>query len=802
MHLSNFPIWFTIHDGKDKFIMLVGKAQQFNIRPIRKEKVMLSPNQVPLSSPEHMSQFNISDIERPLNRNSEQLSFKGLSVSGALNKVLYKPGTKTYQLSNLTSITDDHLGEMVNNLVAHLKKSKHAEKLINFNGDDVIVNIKTIPHHIWDGLIYPFRILPFDILNGTVEMLGKIKPLEKWAKNVLSTTFFKNIRQRSKIDSEVSALKGLLETADSLKGKSKEEISSKLFQKSVKMFDPKTGNYDTKHERALCRIVSGLPPAVLLATDAYNLSRMMDDDPAAAKKEKKARFRQEMSRLVMNAYLMLVTFGALNKYINQSAFGTMLMTGATTLITETYSRLRNGKHITRLTPEEARAENEKNQAPERLIKPSTSFGSAEKTAPQHKETQKPLLSFDTIMKASAAVIAAGFAVKGARKFIPNLDHTLKVLTAPFKDQYNKMTTIADFRINGETFDNIVKVLEDNNYTELARKYKDIAAMTRNADGTISLGLRDRKVKPAVDFFIAPVKFIWNAITLPYRLVDKAISGIMNKKDPLKGVKGLESFAKNIQTLKTDALKKGYTEDKFLDYVKDNATKINDIKALSMSIEKIGHEATKKGYTPEKFQKFVEDNIMKSFNTDTMSSVSNADLANLAKTASTAATIWFLMTDNYNMVMLKSNGNDKEGAETKFKERFVQECSRQFYSMLLIDLFNNTFSKQYHASLLGMSWITFTDTTISEILTRKSVGMTVKEHTRDELLAIEDKQNKATGALKKYYNFMQRLTGKRSIKSYEVKAKNANSAAAADEQIKVHKEPSMQGSSVLNKMIKG
>lgn len=782
--------------------MLVGKTQ-FNIRPRQKDWGMLSPNQEPLSSPKYMSQFNKHDIKRPLNHNSENLSFKGLSVSSALNSVFYKKAQKSYKLSNLNNITDEHLGKMVNNLVQHLKKSEHAKKFIKFDGDDVTFSLKTIPHHIWDGLIYPFKILPFDIMNGTIEMLGKIKPLENWSKNILSKKFFKNIRQRSKIDSEVSALRGLLDTASSLDGKSKEEISSKLFQKSVKMFDPKTGNYDTKHERALCRIVSGLPPAVLLATDAYNLSRMMDDDPAAAKKEKKARFRQEMSRLVMNAYLMLVTFGALNKYINQSAFGTMLMTGATTLITETYSRLRNGKHITRLTPEEARAENEKNKAPERLIKPTTSFGSAQKPA-QPKEAQKPLLSFDTIMKACAAVIAAGFAFKGARKLIPSLDKTINVITEPFKAQYYKMTTLPDFKIKGETFDKIVKVLEDNGYKELANKYKDVAAMTRNSDGTISLGLRDKKWKPAVDFVIAPFKFICNAITLPYRLVDNAIKGAINKKDPLKGVKELEKFSKNIETLRADAIKKGYAKDDFLKYVQNNSSKINDIKALSMSIEKIGHEATKKGYTPEKFQKFVEDNIMKSFNTDTLSSVSNADLANLAKTASTAATIWFLMTDNYNMVMLKSNGNDKEGAETKFKERFVQECSRQFYSMLLIDLFNNTFSKQYHASLLGMSWITLTDTTISEILTRKSVGMTVKEHTRDELLAIEDRQNKATGALKKYYNFMQRLTGKRSIKSYEIKAKN-NQQSQNDKDVLVavpQAQPSMQGNSVLNKMIKG
>ena len=155
----------------------------------------------------------------------------------------------------------------------------------------------------------------------------------------------------------------------------------------------------------------------------------------------------------------------------------------------------------------------------------------------------------------------------------------------------------------------------------------------------------------------------------------------------------------------------------------------------------------------------------------MSSVSNAELSNLAKTAASIATIWFLMTDNYNMVMLKSNGNDKQGAETKFKERFVQEGSRLFYQTLLIDLFNSTFVKQYHSSLMGMSMVTLIDTTLGEMLTRSSVGTPIKPHTRDELIDIETKQNNSTGFKKKYYNFMQRLTGKRSIKSYEVAPRN-------------------------------
>lgn len=739
--------------------MQVGKTQ-YLIRPKQKDYGMLSPNQGPIPSNQ---KFN-RDIERPLNHNSQNLSFKGLSISKAINKIMYAQDKEvTYSANVLFDKTKNHLGEMVKKHYDHVKSSEMAKKLVKFDGDKITFRKKTIPHLIWDGLIYPFKILPFDILNGMVELIGKIKPFKKWAQRVLEKPFFRNIRQRSKIESEVSSLKGLCETATKLKDKPDAEISSKFFQQSVKMFDPRTGNYDTKHERALCRMVSGLPPAIMLATDAYNLSRMMDDDPAAAKKEKKARFRQEMSRLVMNAYLMLVTFGALNKFINQSAAGSMLMTGATTLLTETYSRLRNGKHIKRLTPEEARAENEKNNAPEKDIKPLT-FKSDMKPASQPKELQKPLLSFSTIMKASAGVIAAGFAVKGARKYIPGVEDALKTITEPFNKKYKSLTQIADFRISGDKFDEIVKVLRENDFGKLADKYEQVAATARNADGSISLGVKDKNVKPLIDFVIAPFKFVWNTITLPYKLVDKGVKAAINKKDPKVPVK--------------------------------------DIEALAKSIEKIGREATKKGYSKEKFQTFVKDNIMKAFNTDTMSSVPNHELANLAKTAATAATMWFLMTDNYNMVMLKSNGNDKEGAETKFKERFVQECSRLFYSTLLIDLFNNTFQKQYNASLLGMSWITLTDTTISEILTRKSVGMTITPHTRDELMAIEEKQNNATGALKGYYNFMQRLTGKRSIKSYEVKPKNTRNTASQNTKTAAVQEPSMQGSSILNKMIKG
>ena len=561
------------------------------------------------------------------------------------------------------------------------------------------------------------------------------------------------------------------------------------------MFDPKSGNYDTKHERALNRLVSGLPPAIFLANDAYNLSRMMDDDPKAAEHERKVRFKQETTRILTSGYLTLITMGAFQKFINKSKFGIVLTTGTTVLVTEMLSRLSNGKHITRLTPEEARAENEKMNAPEAKIKPQKDIPATGNSNPdKNKEQQKPLLSFDTVMKASAVILGLGYGIKGfknipaiknlALKYFDNMklnnpekyaklgidklfdklnknlkaidvekygdlsDRELslknavkvfeeKVLYRPFSDLYKKMTT-EQFLVDKNKFDKVIEVLKkEKNFEKLAEKYEQVghsAIITKDGKMLIDMGSKDKKIKPLVNFIIAPFKFMWNTVTLPYWMIDEKLMNVFRKSAPKSGTK--------------------------------------DIEALAKSFDKICKQALKKNFNQEQFKDYVQVNLLKAFNVDSLSSVSNAELSNLAKTAASVATIWFLMTDNYNMVMLKSNGNDKEGANTKFKERFVQEGSRLFYQTLLIDLFNSTFRNQYNSSLLGMSWVTLVDTTLGEMLTRSSVGTPIKAHTRDELIDIETKQNNSTGFLKKYYSFMQRLTGKRSIKSYEVTPRNA------------------------------
>lgn len=702
----------------------------------------------------HNSEINNNsykiNTEGPSKINSQNLSFGGSLFAAKVSSI--KP-VKAQEIVDFYK--NSPLGKMPKELYESLMKSDSAKQYMKVDeAGNIQFHKKSILRLIVDGALYPFVQLPQDILNGSVELLGKIKPFKKWAQGVLNTDFFKGIRRRSKEDAKLNSFRGLAELRQKLisEGRTPEEIQKILFNKSTKMFDTKTGNYDTKHERALNRLVTGLPPAIFLANDAYNLSRMMDDNKEQAEKERKQRFKQETSRILTSGYLTLITLGALQKYINNSQLGIMLMTGSTVLITEMFSRLSNGKHITRLTPEQAKAINAKNAQKNQVevsqetksssedkneaknvkdvafkSKSSLENNDAKKLSDKEKQ-QKPLLSFDTVMKASLAVIAAGMAIKEFRR-IPQVDNLFKDVNKWYDKNYKKLTVQEDFTISKDKFDKIVKVLRENGFEDLAVQYEKAGekALGKN-DNLIHLGERDKKIKPLVNFVIAPFKFAKNIVTLPYRMTQKLIGAFEPK-----------------------TAKKDVAPDM--------------VKSLAMSIDKISKQALDENIDPKKFKAFVSDNILKGFNSDSMSNVSNAELSNLAKTAAAAATIWFLMTDNYNMVMLKSNGEDKEGAETKFKERFVQEGSRLFYQTLLIDLFNSTFRNQYNASLFGMSWISLTNTTMGEWLTRKSVGVPVQPHTRDELLELEQKKENATGFVKGYYNFMTRLTGKRSIESY-------------------------------------
>ena len=98
-------------------------------------------------------------------------------------------------------------------------------------------------------------------------------------------------------------------------------------------------------------------------------------------------------------------------------------------------------------------------------------------------------------------------------------------------------------------------------------------------------------------------------------------------------------------------------------------------------------------------------------------------------------------------------------------------------------------------------LTLVDTTLGEMLTRSSVGIPIKTHTRNELIDIETKQNNSKGFTKKYYNFMQRLTGKRSIKTYEVAPKNSATVTTSSDSSNEFTPAFQKHDSLLEQMIK-
>lgn len=770
--------------------------------------------------------------ERPFKNNSHDLAFGGLFFSPILNA---DKSIRYFNPQEIIEVTGKYLGENTRDLFEHIVKMENSglkSKMFSYDSGQVSFRKKNFLHLVYDGMLYPLKQLPGEILNGIVDLARKFGPFKSWANKTYDAPFFKKIRQGSKTEAKINALRGTFEFVDNLKSKAdieikkalaegrkedaekirqkfEKDISDSTFIQSLKMFDPKTGNYDTKHERSLTRIVSGAIPAFFLANDAYNLSRMCDDNPKEASKEKKIRLRQEASRVGLSAYITLVTLGAVQKFVNNSKLGIMLLTGTTVLFTEMISRIINGKSIVKLTPEQAKAINAKNAAKnggsatnkvqenkneQEASKTSSQSGVSDEKAKSSKKEQAPLLSFKSLSKGILLVIAGGYGFKLLAK-IPVVNKSLSSLASPFKALYRNLTVNTESKMSRAKFNEVVqklrsvssdKVSSDENPSQfgvLADKFEEVAALanTKHALLTMSGKLRDdfaaevqkiqglpkkpsinqiieaiekgvnsentvfynafrkrkealdkqgvffgeqsKGAKIAVDFVIAPFKFIFNTIKLPYTLVDKFFS-LFKKK---------QSSSPDIVRAK--------------------------ITALSQGLESIAKETK---LSDAKFKDFMNDNMAKSFNPENMSNISNSELANLAKTSATAATIWFLMADNHNMVMLKSNGEDKAGANQKFKERFVQEGSRLFYQTLLIDLFNSTFRRQYNASLWGSSWVTATCTLLGEYLTRKSVGMPVLPHTRDELIEIDKRKENTKGPMKAYYNFMTRLTGKKSL----------------------------------------
>lgn len=305
---------------------------------------------------------------------------------------------------------------------------------------------------------------------------------------------------------------------------------------------------------------------------------------------------------------------------------------------------------------------------------------------------------------------------------------------------------------------------------------------------------ERKSKPFVDVVTSPFKFILSAVKLPFKMTSTAlklaVAPVEKKAEAAAvGKAELTNLEKGIHKAVTEIFgEKQAKKGTISQTIFANAMERFDKRTMPfMKASQALKEAEASGSEPairaakdalEKAKanlaEYVNNAVEKSFNGVTQSSNKNTDLALMSKLASSTVTSAFLVADNYNMVMLKSDGEDKEGAKEKANERIIQRLSALFYQTMFINWYNSTFRRVYNSSLAGMTAVAIPNTLTTEIVTRKSIGMPVGRKTAEELRAIDEKNENRKGFAGKYFEFMRLLTGKKPLKDRLPKEKQSGS----------------------------
>ncbi len=379
-----------------------------------------------------------------------------------------------------------------------------------------------------------------------------------------------------------------------------------------------------------------------------------------------------------------------------------------------------------------------------------------KTPAIQKFTHNTLENISSKIKSSNSV--------GLQKFSKDFDDVIKKSSKNQKtdpitfvnELYNKAyknLTEKNYTISNDDFLELTKKLKQNGFDTMSDNYSSIidSIQKNNAKNNpnfnpdiIELGKVNKSIKPLVDVVISIPSFFKKALLLPFRISKSLIRGGSALIDKF-GFKKMSASINNFFDF-TD----GKSANKDCKTIMTNALRDLTLKARTLS--------------DSDFKKYVQKNTMQAFNNQNMSTQSNADLALVTKLISSGVASWFLVADNYNMVMLKSDGEDQAGAIQKAKERIVQRISSLLYSSLFINLFNTTFEAPYHASLLGMSAVTAASQTCMEVTSRASIGMPILNKSKEEILELERKNQESKGFKGSYYRFMSKLTGKKALSS--------------------------------------
>lgn len=702
-------------------------------------------------------------------KDSSKVSFGRVTVTKAVN--VFR--------SEIGNSAAEHLTKTINSVTSGEKPlvKWSVENTLEFDKDSAC-------KRFYNAIVDPVIYLPIDLANSSLNLLKRMPGFKnsEFIDGLLKQTFLGRRSEHLEKFSNTMALQHYFEMLENNEFK-----DSDALKEAVKRFDIGKSGYTVKGERSLTRLVTGLIPAFFLANDAYNLSMYMNNNKDLAKKEKKRRFYQELSRVIVTAGATFGVLGFFSKKVSSSpAIATGLIAGLT-FASELIGRVLVGTPVYPLGKDGAKYY-AKVQKKDKLNKNDESKNTGSKIKTKKKESKSGY-----VLKLLGSMALAGFLIdkrnstKPVRKFLNNV-------TSRYREFFAK-----DYKITRAEFDEIITKLKDNGFEKLAKDYENTVQKII-ADGNLTTKQQiqaERKFDNLVDELM-PNEIILNSKKLS--ALQKEKKQQVNFEEVVKsfGFKPKDNNEIYINGDLRRLLKEGTNVSKVKDDIVNGALALPvkfaweilnmpykyivqpliEIPISLVKREKLLKTENKQTSEKEVFRKgiaFLKENIktpgfkekisktiIDSFDNVNKSNISSAELAGSAKVAVSAATSAFLILDNYNMVMIDSEGKDKNLAGQKAKERTLQRIVRIAYGASLIKLFNGIFKSQYNGSLFGAQIVNTANTLVTETLERTSVGMPLYEATKEKIIEKDNKALNATGLKGAYFRFMAKLTGKKPL----------------------------------------
>lgn len=749
----------------------------------------------------------------------DSISFSGAgSAFGAISDKLTK-SVETFSDYNSKKLRLDELfggefSKIENELKDGLNKLNLNSRLTFDNKGNVIFTDEGILQKFLKSAAYPFKDLWLDIAGWMFGGISKYKnsgALHDFAQSVLNSKPMKK-RADYKNTQELfcimqGALSDLSKGAGNINGKQKalgalisgnkaedtaKDGAQTILNNIIHATSEVKGNYKTADERTINRLFTGLVSSTMAGIDFYNISRIQNDDDALAKKSQKKRFKQESSRILMSAAMTFLTLGALSKYANANKYIALATISGTSLVSEILSRLINGMPLHPLSANEAKdysyhkhpksknnaAQQNKDdeQSAQQTNTPYSvsreTFGNMPEIFRQFennlnakpyqmqfkgseenkKDNIQDILSFKNVLKAAGVLLVAGLGVGQVRKKCPQLDGFLHSARLGFDNAYDFITR-KDFKVPLDEYKQMLnKIDKEYNMHEYAKAFEEALKNTdkykrfsENINGKevefVKLGRVDKKiVAPFIKAITYPFGFLWGAIRFPSRLVSRVFDS--------------ESA--------------------------QNASKIASRDLIGLY--NVYSKAKAKMSEPE-LEKFIKRTTLLSTENKTgKSAYKNSTLAAISRPFVTLIASYFFVNDYRNEVLITSHGEDVEGANAVAKERVMHKVSNFFFNSLLMNLFNTVFEKTYHGSLLGAGLVAAATEFTNENLIRKSIGVPTRKMTRAQIEE-HDRQNlERDDFWGKYFRFMSKLTGKKTI-SQKAKDEQKKKEASANQTVK-------------------